>query len=276
MRDPRLAELECLIRLEREGPLDIEVPKNATIEMFGLGATPLREMFAELIEQGFVNGNATAMDRDWVGGASRDLAGEVRRDDLINLAKGHPIRLRIGHKGRIQLWNLRDQLRADRDRDQFGILYDRRAWERELAVQLPFASADNPFSILYMDLDYFKSVNEKRGHAGGDEVLKGSFIIMRDLTGDRAYRWGGEEVAASLPGVDSQKAREIASAIRAKVEAAFAKEDPPTTVSIGLATFTSFPVTPEEAFSCVDRLLMSVKRSGRNRVEVEQFVRIST
>ncbi len=260
------------MRLEREGPLTLTVAKGGNVDRFGLAAGPLREMLSELIEQGFVNGNASAMDDDRSAqDNTRNLASDARLADLNDLRLGRAITVRIGHKGRVRLWRLRDELRADRGRDKFGILFDDRAWERELPVQLLFAGVSGPLSILFLDLDHFKAVNDTRGHPEGDAVLRRWFEIITDIAGDRGYRYGGEEVGVLLPDTELDAASVIAEAIRAKVETEFAGKVPPSTVSIGVTTLT-VPTRPEDALPFVDRLLYQAKTQGRNRVVATRYV----
>jgi diguanylate cyclase (GGDEF)-like protein len=270
--DPRFAELACLTRLEREGPLTIGVPKGAAEGMFGLNSEQLREMLAEFIEQGLVNGNATAMDDDRsFPDNSRNLASDVRLRDLNDLRFGRRLTFRIGHKGGAYLHHLRDELRAYQGREQFGILFDRRAWDRELRVQLEFATTETPLTILCIDLDGFKAVNDgPGGHDKGDQVLKVCFEIIRDVTEERAYRIGGDEVTAVLPKTSLTEAESLAEKIRARVEAAFRDEEAPVTTSIGVVALSA-PVDPKVASNFADEKMYEAKRGGKNRVISASF-----
>jgi diguanylate cyclase (GGDEF)-like protein len=263
MDDPRFAELACLMHLEREGPLVVAVPKGSTEGMFGLAVDPLREMLAGFIEQDLVNGNATAMDDDRSApDNNRNLASDARLADLNHLRFGRRLTLRLNHKGKTYLYRLRDELRAFQGREQFGILYDRRAYDRELRVQLEFATSEHPLSLLYVDLDGFKQVNDgPGGHEEGDRVLKGCFEIIRDVTEERAYRIGGDEVAAILPATQLADAESIAEKIRTAVEARFRDEAAPVTTSIGVAAFNA-PVDPKIAARFVDAKMYEAKKQG--------------
>lgn len=168
--DPRIAELDCLNQLARDSQLQFTLPLGSSGGAFGLLSGPLREMLAEFIEQGFVNGNATAMADDRSTDSASNLAMLSRIQDLNDLRLGRPLLLRISHKGRVRLWRLRDELRANDMREQFGILWDRRAWDRELRVQLLFASAEEPLSILFLDLDHFKKVNDTHWASRGRPI----------------------------------------------------------------------------------------------------------
>src|SRR4029079_4490827 len=110
MRDPRLAELECL-KFFDEQPMTLEVPLHLKQTRFGLETRALREMLAEMIEQGYVNGNATAMADAHVGNETIAIAMSSRINDLQQLRVGRPVCFRTGHKGRARIFELRDVLR---------------------------------------------------------------------------------------------------------------------------------------------------------------------
>ena len=264
--------------LERDGPRIVQVPRGSEAVHFGMASGPLREMLAEFIEQGFVNGNASAMDNVDTGspGLARrthNLASEARINDLNDLRLGHAVTLRIGHKGRVRLWQLRDELRADRGREQFGILLDRRAWDRELAVQLLFATREDPLSLLYVDLDHFKEVNDGISHDEGDRVLKRCMEIVRDMVGDRgdAFRIGGDELGAALPKMPLARATEVAETIRRAVEAEFREAKVRVTTSIGVAEFVT-AADPATASKFADAKMYEAKHAGKNRVVAVPFI----
>jgi diguanylate cyclase (GGDEF)-like protein len=283
MRDPRLAELEFLTTLERDGPQILRVGKDAAEVYFGLAAGPMREMLVEFIEQGFVNGAATALDSPEDGFLGMgDAAFNARLADLEHVRLGADVTFRIGHKGRLRLWQLRDELRDD-TRDVFG-LFARRAWDRTLAVQLLVAGTDSPFAMMLGDIDRFKAVNDTHGHTVGDEVLRRVFEVTRNLTADRAYRWGGEEVGVLLPGTSLEQAVVLAEAIRKAVQSesytgAVGKSFG-VTISLGVTCFVG-PAEPVAATTFVDDLLYEAKNGcpknqppttgGRNKVVSRAF-----
>ncbi|MBS0527945.1 MAG: GGDEF domain-containing protein [Proteobacteria bacterium] len=135
------------------------------------------------------------------------------------------------------------------------------------------ANAGRPVSALIFDIDHFKSINDRFGHAAGDEVLKLFAIVitnalrMTDLSG----RIGGEEFAALLP-CSIEEAVNVAERVRESFAASgIAVDDAPvdTTVSIGIAGGP--PGTELEVLlAAADAALYQAKRAGRNRVEVAQ------
>ena len=126
-----------------------------------------------------------------------------------------------------------------------------------------------PASVIVIDLDNFKLVNDQRGHYGGDRVLRTMGEILRSQTRntDGLGRWGGEEFVLVCPGTGLAKAVELAEKLRQKVaEKNFIPEDPlPITASFGVAA-SSADQSFEDAFRQADQALYLAKSRGRNCV----------
>jgi diguanylate cyclase (GGDEF)-like protein len=127
---------------------------------------------------------------------------------------------------------------------------------------------DSCGSLILIDIDYFKSINDTYGHQVGDEVLmQVANLIRRSIREtDIAARWGGEELAVYLPRVDKTTAHTIAERIRACVEA---ETDPRVTISCGLAEWTrerGREMSVEGLFHQADIALYEAKNKGRNQV----------
>jgi two-component system cell cycle response regulator len=127
-------------------------------------------------------------------------------------------------------------------------------------------------SLVIMDMDHFKSVNDTYGHAVGDEVLKGlaNVIVKTIRSADLAARFGGEEFVVLMPETDAVRAYEAAERLRKGVESTpfFVShpESPLTkTVSIGCATM-QVNDTPESLLKRADAALYEAKNGGRNKV----------
>lgn len=134
-------------------------------------------------------------------------------------------------------------------------------------------------SVLLLDIDHFKRVNDDYGHLAGDRVLETlSELIMRSCrTMDTACRYGGEEITVILPETDAEGALEIAERLRHAVEAhSFELEDSKQihiTVSIGVATSSDSLSSSRELTEGADRALYRAKERGRNRVECLELPR---
>ncbi len=130
-----------------------------------------------------------------------------------------------------------------------------------------------PLSLLMLDIDHFKHVNDAYGHEAGDAVLRAFAGVVRvslrrdDILG----RYGGEEFVALLPMADRAEALAVAERIRAAVAAtpvAYANRTIGVTVSIGTALFADGEGAWEAAIRAADDALYRAKREGRNRVAV--------
>jgi diguanylate cyclase (GGDEF)-like protein len=128
---------------------------------------------------------------------------------------------------------------------------------------------DVPASIIIIDLDHFKKVNDQRGHYGGDRVLRmvGEILRAQTRNTDGLGRWGGEEFVLVCPGASLEKASELAEKLRHRiVDTDFIPEDPfPVTASFGVAASGPHR-TFEQAFEQADQALYLAKSRVRNCV----------
>ncbi|ACX95977.1 sensor domain-containing diguanylate cyclase [Halothiobacillus neapolitanus] len=168
-------------------------------------------------------------------------------------------------------------LQKEAERDSLTGLFNRRRG-MELLIETfnktvkrqPNAKVE--LSLLVIDLDFFKRINDRYGHLEGDEVLRitGS-LILKSLPDDAvAFRWGGEEFLVALPGTALAEARERAENIR---QAFVNQEWQPgiegecVTVSIGIAHYPEEATHLLELIAAADKAVYLAKRLGRNRVE---------
>lgn len=126
-----------------------------------------------------------------------------------------------------------------------------------------------PFSLLVMDLDHFKTINDNLGHAFGDKVLRAfaerALSCMRDS--DQFFRYGGEEFVALLPNTGPEGAVRLAERIRAAMgdhPVTYAEQNAAVTVSIGVASLGEAD-SEETLFEQADKALYEAKNSGRDR-----------
>jgi diguanylate cyclase (GGDEF)-like protein len=126
-----------------------------------------------------------------------------------------------------------------------------------------------PASVIVIDIDHFKRVNDQRGHYGGDRVLRKMGEILRAHTRntDGLGRWGGEEFVLVCPGASLEKAAELAEKLRQRIaQTNFIPEDPlPITASFGVAA-SHADQNFEDAFRQADEALYLAKSRGRNCV----------
>lgn len=151
--------------------------------------------------------------------------------------------------------------------DQQLRLASRVAFDRDLARAA--AMTPRSLSAVMLDIDHFKKVNDTYGHGRGDDVLAHVATTMRQIVGrrGRAYRWGGEEFFALLPGFVEGEAAAVAERMRAAIESTeFAHGAPKSvTASLGVAEMTA--AESEKAFcERVDAALYKAKHGGRNVV----------
>jgi diguanylate cyclase len=179
-----------------------------------------------------------------------------------------------------ELGNIRNHLAAAEQRsktDALTGLANRHALDEFLRnAQIVAMESGEPLTIFLLDIDHFKTFNDKFGHQFGDQVLRLISRILRDGVRDRdlAARYGGEELAGVLPGADLR----VCAAVAERIRQAISKRQvtrrttgerlSSVTVSIGVAQFV-----PGEAltslFERCDRALYAAKHGGRNRTVTE-------
>ncbi|TAK02676.1 MAG: diguanylate cyclase [Candidatus Manganitrophaceae bacterium] len=151
-----------------------------------------------------------------------------------------------------------------------GVYNHRRFQERLQEEFLRSARHPEPFSILMIDIDYFKKINDTFGHPAGDAVLKiiAKLLVKMVRKLDMVARYGGEEFVVLLLKSDSMQAWQMAERIRKTIESApidWQGQKIEATVSIGVASQPDDATKREELIACADKALYSSKRAGRNR-----------
>jgi diguanylate cyclase (GGDEF)-like protein len=165
-------------------------------------------------------------------------------------------------------------------RDELTGLYNRRELDRLLKIEVNRCLRyRHPLSLVIVDIDDFKSINDTFGHIAGDNVLRSISQLLADelRSTDSIARYGGDELALILPETAESGSLQLAERIRLIVEAHdFAYVPPSThstghlsylapTISLGIATAGGDIDTAEDLFAAADQALYRAKRSGRNR-----------
>jgi len=168
---------------------------------------------------------------------------------------------------------LRESLRRQSVLDPLTGLFNRRHFDAALKRELARARRKNvPVSLVLVDIDHFKSVNDDYGHAVGDAVLRTIAQQLRQgiREGDVACRYGGEEMVLLLPECSAADACVRAEAIRGALEDATPNpegEGPERiTASFGVASYPVHAQDAESLFWATDKALYRAKQAGRNRV----------
>ncbi|MCJ2013274.1 sensor domain-containing diguanylate cyclase [Methylobacterium sp. J-076] len=166
-----------------------------------------------------------------------------------------------------------DRLRDAARTDYLTGLSNRHGFFEQGDRMLAERAADAPVSLLAFDLDHFKTINDRYGHAAGDAVIRLFAIVARELTRDAddpeaiVARLGGEEFAALLPGRGLAEARRIGEEVALRFAEA-STQGIRATVSIGLAEARPGRGDLVQLLDHADRALYRAKALGRNRIEV--------
>jgi diguanylate cyclase (GGDEF)-like protein len=158
-------------------------------------------------------------------------------------------------------------------RDPLTGLYNRRYMEDALDRYLSLAErSGNATSVLMIDLDDFKKLNDEHGHAKGDAVLRdvAGQMVGALRPSDVVCRYGGEEFLVILPNCPLEDAAGKADQIRARIEALSETHQARISASFGVAAVPSTSTTAADLIPLADAALFRAKRSGKNRVESAQ------
>ena len=149
-------------------------------------------------------------------------------------------------------------------------LWNRRAFDAQLETNIVAAQrSGHGLALMLIDVDHFKSINDRHGHSYGDSVLRSLAVVLNRAkrAEDVACRFGGEEFAVLLPVIDIHAAHMLAQRIMDSLQL-FPWENEPVTVSIGLA-MCSETCKSDELIDDADTALYRAKREGRNRVVLQ-------
>jgi diguanylate cyclase (GGDEF)-like protein len=194
----------------------------------------------------------------------------------------YPIKDR-NHKAHSVIWlainiserrRLEEKLKELSEKDTLTGAYNRRHFTQIFDQEFCIAKRyKNKLSVLLIDIDNFKDINDRYGHDGGDAVLKKFVIFCESILrqSDLFARYGGEEFIVMLPGTPSLGAAIIAERIRAQTEemsVSYKEQTIKFTISIGISLVLENDSSSNAVFSRADAALYQAKKKGRNRVEI--------
>lgn len=155
--------------------------------------------------------------------------------------------------------------------DHLTGLLNRRAFRAALEREVERAARyRHPLTVAYLDLDDFKTVNDRYGHASGDDLLA---VVARTIsatlrTTDIVGRLGGDEFAIAMPETDDRSAQHVVVLVHRTVCEALLGTTWPVTCSIGAVTFDPVPAAVDTVIGEADRLMYDAKQAGKNGVRL--------
>ncbi len=219
----------------------------------------------------------------WVRNSARAFKGEDGEtvsfegslEDITQRKMAHDALERANEELRAKLAeiaSLQEQLRERAIRDHLTDLFNRRYLEETLTHELAKAERKGyPVSLIMVDIDHFKSINDSYGHSAGDQALQAlaAFIQSRIRRSDIACRFGGDEFVIVLPEAPLRMACDRAEALRRDVQDGLKVNScgiAHLAVSMGVAAYPEHGTSGEELLRAVDLALYEAKSRGRNRV----------
>lgn len=250
---------------------------HAALACLGIVGEVAQALIQELPAQ--VRQTATAFKRHVDQPDHDALMGDVNQQ-LLALNQSLYASLRrveqlLADKARLagDLATANEELQRLATQDPLTGLSNRRAFQQAMGRDLARAArARKPISVVILDIDHFKRVNDTYGHAGGDAVLEALGAVLRGSIrqGDVVARWGGEEFALILPETPAEGARVLADRLRAAICATVVDYGGTTirfSASFGVATADVVaPGIGDALLTSADEALYRAKEAGRNRV----------
>lgn len=201
---------------------------------------------------------------------NRHLRAEIGKREEIERSLRESNELLQGQIREVR--SLQAQLEEQVLRDSLTGLHNRRYLDDMLERELSRARRHGyPLSVVLVDIDNFKTLNDTYGHPAGDAFLRAIAAMLNDgvRAGDMVCRWGGEEFALVLPNMSLRDAQQRVESWLAKIRdlrVPFAKSELKATISAGIAALPENGRTPADLVKAADDALYAAKRGGRNCV----------
>jgi diguanylate cyclase (GGDEF)-like protein len=268
---PEMTGLELLEKIKEQSPETqvIIITSHASLET---AITAMRHGAYDYLFKPF-------KDLDLISAAANRATEKVRL-----IAENQKLMRQLKNKNQ-ELKKANETLKNLASRDGLTGLYNHRYFQEYLIFEL-YRSSQNKdtFSLLFLDLDYFKQYNDKNGHLEGDQLLQSFADILKNSIQNSSVvaRYGGEEFVLLLPSTSKTNACRVAEKIRQQVESHPFKgrETQPqgkVTVSIGISSFPDDGTDRATLIQCADGAMYRAKKSGRNKVclsSVEQMTNV--
>jgi diguanylate cyclase (GGDEF)-like protein len=232
-----------------------------------------REFYSQLKEQQNVQKQLLAST----------LASQKNQEELLRLqqetqeqleerVQEHTLELHVALQ---ELEEANRELTEKNTQDELTGLYNRRFYDQKILAEHRRSRRNlTPLSLIIIDIDHFKHVNDTYGHLAGDHCLKQvakQLKLTLNRTSDSGCRYGGEEFCIILPETDQQGAFNLAETLRTAIEALHIEYDSLTitlTISCGLSTYQQQTgILPEHIFAAADKALYLAKHQGRNQTQ---------
>ncbi len=202
---------------------------------------------------------------------------EETQEQLESRVQERTLELNIAFQ---ELEDLNKELAKKSTLDDLTGLYNRRSYDQKIQAEFRRSRRNlTPLSLVVVDIDHFKQVNDTLGHIAGDECLiwlAGKLKQCLRRSADLSFRYGGEEFCLILPETDEAGAKTLAEELRQKVsQEAVQYQGKPIqlTLSCGVTTYKQQAnISVEDLFLCADKALYRAKHNGRNQVQISNLL----
>jgi diguanylate cyclase (GGDEF)-like protein len=218
---------------------------------------------------GSLRGQIESLHRSISPEKSDDMIRNKGTDELDQLEKDLKILMARFSLEQDNRDEVETQLMELATKDKLTGVFNRHKWDEQIKDEIALANRGHHFSLVLLDIDHFKKINDSYGHDMGDYVLK---LLVNSLRKrlretDMLFRIGGEEFIVLLRDTNLEDAGVLAEQLRKKVEALDERDIPPFTISLGVTDYRDFD-DQSRIVKRADILLYEAKGAGRNRTMI--------